>query len=94
MPIAFPLIAGAGTLTTIMSLKATYEKSGHNEMVVLMAIIANLIVIYIVLKSLKVIKKVIGESGLIAVRKFFGVILIAIAVQIFVTNVVKIGILN
>ena len=91
VPIAFPLIAGAGTLTTIMSLKATYENSGKNEIVILVAIIVNLIVVYAVLKSLKWIQKVIGVSGLIAVRKFFGVILLAISIQIFVKNIGKIG---
>jgi multiple antibiotic resistance protein len=81
VPIAFPLIAGSGTLTTIMSLKANY-----NETTLLIAIIANLIVVYLVLKSLNVIAKLLGPAGLIAVRKFFGVILLAIAVKIFATN--------
>jgi multiple antibiotic resistance protein len=74
-----------------MSLKATYENSGKNEIVILVAIIVNLIVVYAVLKSLKWIQKVIGVSGLIAVRKFFGVILLAISIQIFVKNIGKIG---
>jgi multiple antibiotic resistance protein len=91
VPIAFPLIAGTGTLTTIMSLKATFETSQKNELIILVAIIANLILIYIVLKSLKVIHRALGHSGLIAIRKFFGVILLAIAVQIFVQNIVKVG---
>jgi len=91
VPIAFPLIAGAGTLTTIMSLKATFETNGKNAFVILAAIVCNLVVVYIVLKSLKWIQKAIGVSGLIAIRKFFGVILLAIAVQIFVKNIGKIG---
>ena len=81
VPIAFPLIAGSGTLTTVISLKANY-----NELTVLIAIGFNLVVIYIVLKSLKWIERILGPAGLIAVRKFFGVILIAIAVKIFATN--------
>jgi len=81
VPIAFPLIAGSGTLTTIMSLKANY-----NETTLLIAIVANLVVVYLVLKSLNVIAKLLGPAGLIAIRKFFGVILLAIAVKIFATN--------
>lgn len=82
VPIAFPLIAGSGTLTTIMSLKANY---GDNTL--LAAILINLVIIYIVLKSLTPIAKLLGSSGLTAIRKFFGVILLAIAVKIFAANV-------
>jgi multiple antibiotic resistance protein len=81
VPIAFPLIAGSGTLTTIMSLRANY-----GETALLIAILVNLIIVYAVLKSLTVIAKLLGPAGLIAVRKFFGVILLAIAVKIFATN--------
>lgn len=81
VPIAFPLIAGSGTLTTIMSLKANY-----GALTLLIAILINLIIIYIVLKSLGYIAKLLGASGLTAIRKFFGVILLAIAVKIFATN--------
>ncbi len=81
VPIAFPLIAGSGTLTTIMSLKANYT-----ETTISIAILLNLIVVYIVLKSLGGLAKVLGPAGLIAIRKFFGVILLAIAVKIFATN--------
>lgn len=86
VPIAFPLIAGSGTLTTIMSLKATFERTDKNEYVILVAILVNLIIIYLVLRSLKLIEKALGKAGLMAVRKFFGVILLAIAVKIFATN--------
>ena len=86
VPIAFPLIAGSGTLTTIMSLKANY-----NDINILIAILINLVVIYIVLKSLKWFSRVLGPSGLIVVRKFFGVILLAIAVKIFGTNIQNFG---
>ena len=81
VPIAFPLIAGSGTLTTVMSLKANY-----GETTLLLAILINLIIVYIVLKSLGYIARLLGAAGLIAVRKFFGVILLAIAVKIFATN--------
>ncbi len=87
VPIAFPLIAGSGTLTTIMSLKATFERSDRNEWMILVAIFINLVIIYLVLRSLNRIEKALGPAGLIAVRKFFGVILLAIAVKIFGSNV-------
>lgn len=87
VPIAFPLIAGSGTLTTIMSLKATFERTDKNEWMILVAILINLMIIYIVLRSLNRIEKALGPAGLIAVRKFFGVILLAIAVKIFGSNV-------
>jgi multiple antibiotic resistance protein len=82
VPIAFPLIAGSGTLTTIISLKG----ADYGQTTILIAILINLIIVYIVLKSLGKIAKLLGPAGLIAVRKFFGVILLAIAVKIFATN--------
>jgi multiple antibiotic resistance protein len=86
VPIAFPLIAGSGTLTTIMSLKATFERTERNEYMILLAILLNLIVIYLVLRSLNTIERILGKAGLLAVRKFFGVILLAIAVKVFASN--------
>ena len=86
VPIAFPLIAGSGTLTTIMSLKANYH-----DVNILISILINCVVIYIVLKSLKWIEKVLGPNGMIVIRKFFGVILLAIAVKIFGTNIQNFG---
>lgn len=82
VPLAFPLIAGSGTLTTIMSLKANYQ-----EMYIYLAIIVNLVIIFVVLKSLGFIARILGKAGLIAVRKFFGVILLAVAIKIFSSNV-------
>lgn len=87
VPIAFPLIAGSGTLTTIMSLKATFEGDDRNEYMILLAILINLIIIYFVLRSLNLIERVLGKAGLLAVRKFFGVILLAIAVKVFAANI-------
>jgi multiple antibiotic resistance protein len=81
VPIAFPLIAGSGTLTTIISLKANYTQT-----TVLLAILANLVIVFLVLKSLRFLERMLGPAGLIAVRKFFGVVLLAIAVKIFATN--------
>ncbi|MCB0697577.1 MAG: MarC family protein [Chitinophagaceae bacterium] len=82
VPIAFPLIAGSGTLTTIMSLKATYH--AYN---ILIAILINLVIIYVILKSLKLIERLLGPSGILVVRKFFGVILLAIAVKLFKNSI-------
>jgi multiple antibiotic resistance protein len=82
VPIAFPLIAGSGTLTTIMSLKANFS-----ELYIYLAIVINLVIVYVVLKSLGFIARILGKTGLIAVRKFFGVILLAIAIKIFSSNV-------
>jgi multiple antibiotic resistance protein len=87
VPIAFPLIAGSGTLTTIMSLKATLERADKNEWMILVAILINLVIIYLVLLSLSKIEKILGPAGLIAVRKFFGVVLLAISIKIFGSNV-------
>ena len=86
VPIAFPIIAGSGTLTTIMSLKANFE-----EVYILSGIVVNLVIVFIVLKSLNWIQKGLGEGGLMAVRKFFGVILLAIAVKIFSSNIAAFG---
>ncbi|CAN5264039.1 MarC family protein [soil metagenome] len=81
VPIAFPLIAGSGTLTTIISLKANFA-----DINILIGILLNTIVIYAVLRSLNTIERILGPNGLAVVRKFFGVILLAIAVKIFATN--------
>ncbi len=82
VPIAFPLIAGSGTLTTIISLRSSY-----NEWIIAIGILINVVIVYLVLHSLDFISKLLGHSGLIAIRKFFGVILLAIAVKIFAANV-------
>lgn len=82
VPVAFPLIAGSGTLTTVMSLKAAYQY--YN---ILIAIFINLIIIYITLRSVNFLERILGPSGITVVRKFFGVILLAIAVKIFRNNI-------
>ena len=82
VPIAFPIVAGSGTLTTIMSLKANFE-----EYYIALGILVNLVIVFAVLKSLDFIERLLGPGGLLAVRKFFGVILLAIAVKIFSSNV-------
>ena len=87
VPLAFPLIAGAGTMTTILSLKAEFQTIN-----IIVAIIINVIFVYIVLKSSVKIEKLIGEGGINVVRKIFGVILLAIAVKLFASNIQ--GLLN
>jgi multiple antibiotic resistance protein len=82
VPIAFPLIAGSGTLTTVMSLKATFHAGN-----ILLGILINLIIVFICLRSINWLERLLGESGIAVVRKFFGVILLAIAIKLFRTNV-------
>lgn len=87
VPVAFPLIAGSATLTTIISLKAIYS-----QLEIITGIVVNLIIIYIVISSLKWFEKILGPGGILAVRKFFGVILLAIAVKIFSSNMGSFGV--
>jgi multiple antibiotic resistance protein len=82
VPLAFPLIAGAGTLTTILSLRVVYE-----ELNILIGILLNLVFVYIVLRSSSWLERVIGKSGFAVLRRVFGVILLAIGVKIFKSNV-------
>lgn len=82
VPLAFPLIAGAGTMTTILSLKAEFQTVN-----IIVAIVINIIFVYIVLKSSAKIERLIGEGGINVVRKIFGVILLAIAVKLFASNI-------
>ncbi len=82
VPIAFPLIAGTGTMTTLLSLKAQY-----NDINIIIAILLNIILVYAVLKSSSKIEKILGNTGLGIIRKVFGVVLLAIAVKLFATNV-------
>lgn len=82
VPLAFPLIAGAGTLTTILSLRAVYD-----EVSILIGILINLVFVYLVLRSSSWLERKIGKSGFAVLRRVFGVILLAIAVKIFKENV-------
>lgn len=82
VPIAFPLIAGAGTMTTILSLRAEFEKIN-----IIIAIVINVIVVFAVLKLSAKIERVLGVNGLGVIRKVFGVVLLAIAVKLFAANV-------
>ena len=82
VPLAFPLIAGAGTMTTILSLKAEFHTVN-----IIIAIIINTVFVYAVLKSSTKIERFIGKAGIGVVRKIFGVIVMAIAVKLFTSNI-------
>ena len=82
VPLAFPLIAGAGTMTTLLSLKAQFYTIN-----IIIAIVLNIFLVYAVLKSSSKIERLLGKNGLGVVRKTFGVILLAIAVKLFAGNV-------
>ncbi len=81
-PLAFPLIAGPGSLTTLLSLRAEFRIEN-----IIIAVILNVILIYIVLKTSAKIERFIGKNGINIIRKVFGVILLAIAVKLFTTNI-------
>jgi multiple antibiotic resistance protein len=82
VPLAFPLIAGAGTMTTLLSLRAEYEAIN-----IIVAIVINIVFVYIVLKSSGKIERFLGKQGINVIRKIFGVILLAIAVKLFASNI-------
>ena len=81
-PLAFPLIAGPGSLTTLLSIKSEFSTPN-----IIIAIIVNVIVIYLVLKTSGKIEKIIGKNGIQIIRKVFGVVLLAIAVKLFMSNI-------
>ena len=83
VPIAFPLIAGAGTMTSLVSIRAEFATIN-----ILIAIVANMIVVYAVLKNTERLERILGAGGLSILRKVFGVILLAIAVKLFFTNLI------
>ena len=82
VPLAFPILSGSGTLTTIMSLSSVYSTAN-----ILVGILLNLVLVYIVLNSVDFLERKIGKVTLGAMKKFFGVILLAIAVKIFVAAI-------
>lgn len=82
VPLAFPLIAGAGTMTTLLSLRSQFHTIN-----IVIAIILNIVLVYIVLKSSSKLEKMLGKNGLGVIRKAFGVVLLAIAVKLFAANV-------
>ena len=82
VPIIFPLIAGAGALTTVLSLRAEY----HVENIIV-AILLNMVIVYFVLRYLNIAERILGKGGVYILRKFFGIILLAIAVKLFTANI-------
>ncbi|MGL4596965.1 MAG: MarC family protein [Bacteroidia bacterium] len=81
MPLAFPLIAGTGTLTTLLSLRAEY-----NVITIVLAVLINVIVVYVVLRNIGRLEKLLGVGGVAVMRRVFGIILLAIAVKLFRTH--------
>ncbi len=84
VPVVFPLIAGAGTLTTTLSLRAECHSIN-----IIIAIVINMIVVYFVLKYVNRIERVIGQAGIYISRKFFGIILLAMSVRLFISNLTQ-----
>ena len=82
VPLAFPMVAGAGALTTVLSLRAKFYVEN-----IIVAIIINMVIVYIVLKSSERIEKFLGKQGITVLHNLFGVILLAIAVNLFTTNI-------
>lgn len=81
VPIAFPLIAGAGSFTTLLSLRAEYQTIN-----IIIALFVNMVFVYFVLRSTNLIERVIGKGGIYILKKFFGIILLAIAIKLFMSN--------
>jgi len=81
VPLAFPLIAGAGTMTTLLSLKSEYDTQN-----ILVGIVLNMVFVYFVLKKVIWLERLLGKSGLNVLRKAFGIILLAIAIKLFKNN--------
>ena len=84
VPIVFPLIAGAGSFTTLLSLRALYSLLD-----IIIALVLNVLIIYIVIKRVNIIEKLLGKGGVYVLRKFFGIILLAISVRMFIDNLTK-----
>ena len=82
VPLVFPLIAGAGTLTPLLSLRAEY-----NLLNIVIALVLNMIVVYVVIRYVDKVEKIVGKGGIYILRKFFGIILLAISVRLFANNV-------
>lgn len=81
VPLVFPLIAGAGSFTTLFSLRAMYS-----DINILLGLLLNIIVVYIVIKNVYILERLLGKAGVYVLRKFFGIILLAISVRMFLEN--------
>ncbi|GHT41866.1 UPF0056 inner membrane protein [Bacteroidia bacterium] len=82
VPIVFPLLAGPGAFTTLLSLKAEYSSPD-----IIVALVANMLIVYLVLRNVAPVAKLLGKGGVFMLRKFFGIILLAIAVKLFMSNI-------
>lgn len=82
VPIVFPLIAGTGSLTTVLTLRAEYAVEN-----IILAILINMLIVFVVLRNLSIVEKILGKGGVYILRKFFGIILLAIAVKLFTANI-------
>lgn len=82
VPLAFPIIAGAGTMTSLISLKAEFQQIN-----ILLAIVVNIVIIFLVLRSTKSLERLLGPGGIAILKKVFGIILLAIAVKLFASNI-------
>ncbi len=80
-PLAFPLIAGAGSMTTIISLKAAYSL-----WTIFIALSLNMVIVYLVLRATRVVERILGPTGILILTKVFGIILLAIAIRLFLSN--------
>jgi len=81
VPLAFPMIAGAGSITSLLSLKAEYSYLNIS-----IALALNMIIVYIILKNTSLVERILGQGGIMVLKKVFGIILLAIAIKLFVTN--------
>jgi len=84
VPLAFPIIAGAGSITTLLSLRAEYSYLN-----IMIALLLNMIVVFIVLRTTKYIEKIFGQTGITILRKIFGIILLSIAIKLFMSNIAE-----
>ncbi|MDL2243735.1 MarC family protein [Bacteroidales bacterium OttesenSCG-928-J19] len=82
VPVIFPLLAGPGAFTALLSLKAEY-----NSMNILLALLANMIIVYIVLNNVGWVKRILGDGGVYVLRKLFGIVVLAISVKLFMGNI-------
>lgn len=82
VPIVFPLIAGPGTFTALLSMRAEFSVAN-----IIIAVLLNMVIVYLVLKNLTLVKKIVGVGGVYVMRKFFGIILMAISVKLFTSNI-------
>lgn len=81
VPVVFPFIAGAGSFTTLLSLRAEY-----NVLNIIIALVLNIVLVYVVIKKVYLLERILGTGGIYVLRKFFGIILLAISVKLFTSN--------